>query len=135
MKFEVLDHVSDVGLRFFGHSFKALLNSAMKGTAYLIGDRDAYSMPIKKTVRLRFKTPEDLMIQILAKVVYFFDTERIILNHAENIPEIFPGQARITLTGYKVGPKFNYRYLLKSPTYYDFFLSPEKGYGEIIYDI
>ena len=135
MRFEVLDHISDVGLRFFGHSFKALLNSAMEGTAYLIGDRDAESVPIEKTILFQFKTPEDLMIQILAKAVYFFDTERIIFNHAENVPEIFPGKARINLTGYRVGPEFNYRYLLKSPTYYDFVLSPERGYGEIIYDI
>ncbi len=135
MKFEVIEHASDIGLRFFGSDFDTLVRNALEGTAYLIGDRPLDAKLETRTVTLRFNNMSDFLIQLLSQVIYYFDTDLVVLDHIQNIPDNFPGNIETRISGYQVNSGFIYRYILKSPTYYDFVLSLSEGYGEIIFDI
>jgi len=135
LKFEVLEHASDVGLKFFGHDFETLVRNALLGTAFLIGDVPEDSVPVERTVTMEFESMADFLIQLLSKEIYFFDTELIIFDHVDSIPSEFPGSSNLKLSGHLVKSEFKYRYVLKSPTYYDFTLSVSEGYGTVIFDI
>lgn len=134
MNFEILEHTGDVGIRYFGTNIEELFKSAVEGTAALIGDPEIDCIKETTDIQIEFSDNIDLMYQLLDKLIYFFEVDEVL--YGEIIRFTIDGKrADIRLGGCKVTEKFQYKYIMKAPTYHKMEINPEKGYGVQIFDI
>ena len=134
MTFELIEHTGDVGIRYFGSTLKELFSSAISGTAFVIGDPGKNCQRISTEITFTFSDYQDLLMQIIDRMIYFFEVEEILYDSLTEFSLHGTG-ARIGLEGCRIGADFQYRYILKAPTYHKMEINPEKGYGVQIYDI
>lgn len=134
MRFEIIDHTGDVGLRYFGNTLEELFRSAVTGTASLIGDPGSDCE--KKTAQfiIDFSDNHDLMYQLLDKLIFYFEVEEILLQEILSF-QVSENRAIIKLEGCTVTGKFQYKYIMKAPTYHKMEINPQAGYGVQIFDI
>ena len=135
MKFEVLEHTGDVGLKFYGETYRELLGNAVSGTAGLIGKPIGKCRRVRKTVSLGSTNFEDLLLQVLSKVVFSFEVDEILIDSVETFEFRKNGVSDLVLSGCRTGKNFQYHYVLKAPTYYRLEINLEQGYGIVIFDI
>ncbi len=134
MNFEIIEHTGDVGIRYFGSNIEELFKSAVEGTAALIGEPESDCKKEKTDIQIEFSDTLDLMYQLLDKLIYFFEVDEVL--YSEILKFTVNGKrSNITLGGCKVTEKFQYKYIMKAPTYHKMEINPEKGYGVQIFDI
>ncbi len=134
MDFEIIEHTGDVGIRYFGSTVTELFSSALKGTAYVIGDPAPGCSRSGTQLELQFTDYPDLMMQLIDRVIYFFEIEEILYDSITQFT-IEDNNAKIGLEGCSIDANFQYRYILKAPTYHKMEINLEKGYGIQIFDI
>lgn len=134
MTFEIFDHTGDVGIRYFGATIEELFSSAVEGTAALIGDPEENCTREKTHLEIQFTDTTDLMYQLLDRIINFFEVDEILLDSILRM-SIHGDKAEMDLEGCKITEKFQYKYIMKAPTYHKMEISPEKGYGVQIFDI
>ncbi len=134
MKFEIIEHTGDVGIRYFGSTLKELFSSAINGTAFIIGDPGKNCSRRKTELSLDFSDYQDLMMQIIDKVIFSFEVDEILYDSITEF-SLDNHSARISMDGCTVEADFQYRYILKAPTYHKMEINPEQGYGIQIFDI
>lgn len=83
MKYEVFEHVSDIGLRIYGSSFKDLLENA--GLALFDQMADLSKVSAVETVEVSAEgdTIEELFMAWLRELLYLFHGERHLLKEFE----------------------------------------------------
>lgn len=74
------------------------------------------------------------MMQLIDRVIYFFEIEEILYDSITQFT-IEDNNAKIGLEGCSIDANFQYRYILKAPTYHKMEINLEKGYGIQIFDI
>lgn len=134
MTFEIFDHTGDVGIRYFGSTIEELFSSAIEGTAALIGEPEEDCTRKEVHIEIQFTDNQDLMYQLLDRMINFFEIEEILLDSLLNM-SVKDKEARIDLEGCIITDRFRYKYIMKAPTYHKMEISPEKGYGVQIFDI
>ena len=134
MNFEIIEHTGDVGIRYFGSTIKELFSNALKGTAFVIGDSGPNCSRSGAQLKLQFTDYSDLMVQLIGRIIYSFEVDEILYDSITQF-SLEGNSARIGLEGCRVDDNFQYRYILKAPTYHKIEINPEKGYGIQIFDI
>jgi SHS2 domain-containing protein len=85
MKYEVFEHVSDVGLTIYGSTFKDLLENAGVALFEQIADLSTVAATDAVEVSAQGETIEDLFIDWLRELLYLFHGERYLLKEFEII--------------------------------------------------
>ncbi len=134
MKFEIIEHTGDVGIRYFGSTLTELFSNAIIGTAYIIGDPGQNCTRKKTELSLEFSDYQDLMMQIIDRIIYFFEVDEILYDSITEFT-LKEHSASIHMGGCTVNGDFQYRYILKAPTYHKMEINLEEGYGIQIFDI
>lgn len=134
MAFELIEHTGDIGIRYFGSTLKELFSSAISGTAFVIGDPGEGCNRTGTELILHFSDYPDLMMQLIDRIIYCFEVEEILYDKITEF-SLDDHIARIGIEGCRVGADFQYRYILKAPTYHKIEINTEKGYGVQIFDI
>lgn len=134
MTFEIFDHTGDVGIRYFGSNIQELFSSAVEGTAALIGEPEEGCIREKVHIEIDFTDTLDLMYQLLDRIINFFEVEEILLDQVLKL-SIRGNKSAMDLEGCRITERFQYKYIMKAPTYHKMEISPEKGYGVQIFDI
>ena len=134
MDFEIIEHTGDVGIRYFGSTVIELFSSALKGTAYVIGVPSPGCSRSSTQLELQFTDYPDLMMQLIDHIIYSFEVEEILYDSITQFT-FEDNSAKIGLEGCRIDANFQYRYILKAPTYHKMEINLEKGYGIQIFDI
>ena len=135
MKFEILEHTGDVGLRFYGRTYYDLLDSALSGTAELIGKPAGKCRKTQKRFHLDSTSFDDLLFQVLSEVVFSFEVDEILFDSVKTLEFVENGVSDVVLSGCRTGRRFHYHYILKAPTYHELEINLDQGYGTVIFDI
>jgi len=104
MKYEVFEHVSDIGLRIYGSSFKDLLENA--GLALFDQMADLSKVSAVETVKVSAEgdTLEELFMAWLRELLYVFHGERYLLKEFE-IKEVSKGLVKGIVKGERIDPE------------------------------
>lgn len=135
MSFEIIEHTGDVGIRYFGSSVQELFSSAINGTANLIGDPGENCTRSNHTFEFQWTDLQDLMYQLLDKLIYVFEVEEVLLDTVESMNFEDRENTVIELSGCCVTEAFQPKYIMKAPTYHQMELRPDEGYGVQIFDV
>ena len=134
MTFEIFDHTGDIGIRYFGSTVEELFSSAVEGTAALIGEAEKNCTRAKAQLELQFTDTTDLMYQLLDRIINYFEVEEILLDSLLKF-SIVGDKAELVLEGCRITDQFQYKYIMKAPTYHKMEINTERGYGVQIFDI
>lgn len=101
MKYEVFEHVSDIGLLIYGSSFKELLENA--GIALFEQMADLSEVKAKDTIEVSAKgdTTEELFMAWLREILYLFHGEGYLLKEFE-VKELGKDSVRASVRGEKM---------------------------------
>lgn len=101
MKYEVFEHVSDIGLLIYGSSFKELLENA--GIALFEQMADLSEVKAKDTIEVSAKgdTTEELFMAWLREILYLFHGEGYLLREFE-VKELGKDSVRASVRGEKM---------------------------------
>ena len=135
MKFEVLEHTGDVGLKFYGNSFEELISAAVEGTAHIMGTQPGRKNTVVTSFTLSFVRIYSLLVYNLSRMLFSFEVFSILYNKVNSLDITGDGNAVVSIEGYRVSSKFRYHYVIKAPTFHRLQLLPEKGFGTVVFDI
>lgn len=101
MKYEIIEHISDLGLRIYGNSFKELLENA--GFALFEQMTDLSKVDTLDSIEILAggETVEELFMSWLRELLYLFHVERYLLKEFE-ITVIEKGSVRARAKGEKM---------------------------------
>lgn len=101
MKYEVFEHVSDIGLLIYGSSFKELLENA--GIALFEQMADLSEVEAKDTIEVSAQgdTTEELFMAWLREILYLFHGGGYLLKEFE-VKELGKGSVRASVRGEKM---------------------------------
>ena len=104
MKYEVFEHVSDIGLRIYASSFKELLENA--GLALFDQMADLTNVDALDTMEVSAwgNTSEELLIAWMRELLYLFHGEGYLLNEFV-VTEASKGMVRGIAKGEKIDPE------------------------------
>ncbi len=104
MKYEVFEHVSDIGLRIYGSSFKDLLENA--GLALFDQMADLSKVSAVETVEVSAEgdTAEELFMAWLRELLYMFHGRGYLLNEFE-VKEASEGKVKGIVKGERIDPE------------------------------
>lgn len=123
-----------MGIRYFGTTIEELFNSAVEGTAALMGEPEENCTRANAHLEIQFTDTTDLMYQLLDRIINYFEVEEILLDRLLTLA-IHEDRAELDIEGCRITDKFQYKYIMKAPTYHKMEISPGKGYGVQIFDI
>lgn len=103
MKYEVFEHVSDIGLRIYGHSFKELLENAGLAIFDQMADLSRVSAVDTFEVSAQGDTVEELFMAWIRELLYIFHGEGCLLKEFE-VKEVSKGKVRGIAKGEKIDP-------------------------------
>ena len=103
MKYEVFEHVSDIGLHIYGYSFKELLENA--GLALFGQMADLSRVEAVETIEVSAQgdTVEELFMAWLRELLYIFHGEGYLLKEFV-VKEVSKKMVRGTAKGEKIDP-------------------------------
>lgn len=122
-------------MRYFGSSVEELFSSAVNGTAFLIGEPGVDCQRVQRVLNFTWTDLIDLMYQLLDKIIYYFEIEEVLLDSVVSMDYSNRNKTSILLSGCRITDNFQYKYIMKAPTYHQMVLDPDKGYGIQIFDI
>ena len=103
MKYEVFEHVSDIGLRIYGSSFKELLENAGLALFDQMADLSRVSSVDTFEVSAQGDTVEELFMAWLRELLYIFHGEGYLLKEFV-VKEVSKKMVRGTAKGEKIDP-------------------------------
>jgi len=83
MPFKVVPHTADLALKVWGNDLKELVESAIMGYVSLLTSSENVDQIETKKFTIDFSTPENLIVRILNKMIYLFDSQSFIPNKVE----------------------------------------------------
>ena len=123
-KYKIIDHLSDIGIEFYGDTPEELFENAGKGMFSIICDLRTVKPLEKKSIRITGKNPsfEDLLILWLERLIYRYEVDNILFSEFK-VDKIDKGDHNLILIaqilGEKVDPdKHEIRVTIKAPTYH-----------------
>ena len=86
-KYRLIDHTADIGIEVFGDNLSQLFSNAGYALFDVIADLSLVNSKVTKSLIIKGRSLEELMVNWLGELIYIFDTESIIFKEF-NIVEI-----------------------------------------------
>jgi SHS2 domain-containing protein len=144
-KYRYIEHLSDIGLEFFGNTVEELFENAGEGMFSIICDLKDVVPVEKRKVRLSLESGsfEDLLVSWLEKLLYWHEVDNILFGVFE-VKSIYEKNRRLKLSSEVSGEKIDtkkhiIKTAVKAPTYHMLEIKKNgrcyKWKGEIIFDV
>lgn len=134
VRYEVLEHTADVGLRAYGDTAEEIFANAALGMFALMTDIDRVRPTGEEHVRVASQDPESLMVDWLTELVLVHEVENVFLCAFDVTLEALSLEA--TVRGETVDPsRHPLNTAIKAVTYHMIEVKPEEGYAVVIFDI
>ena len=94
--FDILEHTADVGIVAHGGNINEAFSNAAKGMFYLITNLGPVIEKTHRDIDLTAADKEELMVDWLNELIYFFDTENLVFKRFEvTVTNAFRLKARV----------------------------------------
>ncbi len=133
MTYKIVDHESDVGILVYGKTYDELFSNAVYAMADIILDVSTLKEDKKMHEIITGKTPEEVMVNLLSRVLFFIDTYYVIYYHASS--KYQDGSLDAYLYGTDIPENVEYKNVIKAVTYDEITVKPEEGFARIIFDL
>ncbi len=134
VRYEVLEHTADVGLKAYGDTVEELFANAALGMFALMTDIRRVRPTGEVHVTVTSQDLESLMVDWLTELVLVHEVENVFLCEFEVALEGLSLEA--TARGEVVDPsRHPLNTAIKAVTYHMIEVAPEKGYAVVIFDI
>ena len=146
IKYETMDHLSDVRLKVYGKNIKDLFENAAEGMFSLISDLNNVKKGIKKDIMINIMEnadPEDFLMAWLEKLLYICEVEGLLFSYFK-IKDLKNAGSQNSISafikGERINPKKHEIFLqIKAPAYHNLHIQQDKKTGtynvEIIFDV
>ncbi len=143
--YRIIDHLSDIGIEFYGDTPEALFENAGKGMFSIMCDLRSVKPMEKKSIRITGKNTnfEDLLVLWLERLIYRYEVDDTLFSEFR-VDKIGRRNHKLVLNaqilGEKVDPdKHEIRVTIKAPTYHRLeIIRNARGHnwkGRVIFDI
>lgn len=141
--FNMVEHLSDTGIEFYGNSPEKLFENAARGMFSIITDIDNVALRdrIKISLTTDHNSLEDLLILWLERLIYHFETESMVfagfkVNKVKRSGQGYRLDAEIIGEGFDRG-RHEIKTGIKAPTYHQLAVKNmgRKWWGRVIFDI
>lgn len=144
-KYRYIEHLSDIGLEFFGNTVEELFENAGEGMFSIICDLKKVRSLDKRRVRISQQSGsfEDLLILWLEKLLYWHEVDNIIFGGFE-VKSIYKKNGDMELSAEVSGEKIDpdrhvIKTAVKAPTYHMLEIKKDEKNcnwgGRIIFDV
>ena len=144
-KYKTVDHLSDIGIEFYGDTLEELFENAGKGMFSIISDLRFVKPLEKRSIRVISEgvSYEDLLILWLERLIYCYEVENILFSEFK-LDKITRKNHKLLLKAEISGEKINLkrheiRVSIKAPTYHQLEIKKgNKDYnwkGRVIFDV
>lgn len=144
-RYKYIEHLSDVGLEFYGNTIEELFENAGAGMFSIICDLKMVKPLKKRNVNISQKGRgiEDLLILWLEKLLYLHEVDSILFS-GFNVDRIYRNNSKMVLLAEISGEKINLdkhviRMAIKAPTYHMLEIKKDSRHcnwkGRIIFDV
>jgi SHS2 domain-containing protein len=134
VKYEVLEHTADVGLKAYGGTLEEIFENAAVGMFDLMTDVSLVRPTGEVAVQVQSQDIESLMVDWLTELIYVHEMQNVFLSQFDVSID------GLSLTGTARGEPVDasrhpLEMLIKAVTYHMIEVKPEEGYAVIIFDI
>ena len=146
IKYKLIEHLSDVGIKVCGNNIIELFENAAEGMFSLITDLNNVKKIIEKEILIHIEEKieiEDFLIAWLEKLLYLCETEGIIFSYFK-IKDFRVNDRQSSILALIEGERINLKKhemlsQIKAPTYHNLHIHKENNKGgyivEIIFDV
>jgi SHS2 domain-containing protein len=135
LKYELIEHTADIGLKACGETLSEAFANAALGMFSIMADLENLREKDIKRVEVSADDTEGLLFEWLNSLLYYFDVEMMLFKRFD-ITDF--GDNRLTATCYGE-PYDASRHILKmgvkSATYHQMEVDPEKNCVQVIFDV
>ncbi|MDD5449419.1 MAG: archease [Candidatus Omnitrophica bacterium] len=78
MRYELIPHTADIGIRAYGKDLRELFTNAAYGMFDIIADLDGLTPSVSQSIEVKAANREELLAAWLAELLYHFYTKQII---------------------------------------------------------
>jgi SHS2 domain-containing protein len=134
--FEILEHTADIGIIAYGADLKQAFANAAKGLSSLITDLGGVEERLHRDIELSAADAENLLVDWLNELVFYFDAEGIIFRRFE-ISQLNNQRLRARGYGEKAdSARHELKRGVKAATYHMLKIERDKGYRiQVLFDI
>ncbi|MEM4336575.1 MAG: archease [Candidatus Woesearchaeota archaeon] len=136
MKYEFLEHTSDIKFRAYGNSIEECFANAAEAMTKIMTDPEKIEGKIIKVIQLSGKDLKQLLLNFLEELLFLLDTENFILNKVTSIKITPKGKEYFlsaTFLGDKIDGKYEIETGIKAVTYMD--MEVKEKYVQVVVDI
>jgi SHS2 domain-containing protein len=135
LPYEILDHTADVEIRFYGSSIQELLASFTEAWANLTLFSLKDSSVHIYAGEIPFENYTDMLYRFASLFIEQLEVDNFYINELRSASISSSGTLSYELGGFLFSEVSGYSNIPKAPTYHQIFFDPEKGYGQIIFDL
>ncbi|RLF48793.1 MAG: archease [Thermoplasmata archaeon] len=137
MKYEIIEHTADVGVKAYGDSIEECFENVAKAMFDIIVDDGVVDCVVEKDVVIEGHDYEDLLFSWLSELVYIHHAELMLFTRFDvKIEENNEIKLRAKICGEKIDFKKHKIGLdIKAVTYHMLEVNAEEGYVQVIFDI
>lgn len=134
VRYEVLEHTADVGLKAYGDDLEGIFVNAAWGMFDLMTEISAVEPRGEIAIRLASADMESLLVDWLTELLYVHETQEVYLS--EFSVSIRDHALEATVRGEAIDPaRHRQELLVKAVTYHRIEVKPEEGYAVVIFDV
>jgi SHS2 domain-containing protein len=144
-KYRYIDHLSDIGIEFYGNTLEELFENAAAGMFSIMYDLKTVKPLVKKEVRISGQdiNYEDLLVLWLEKLLYLYEVNTTLFSDFK-VKKIEKKENAFILEAEIYGEEIDLlrheiKIAVKAPTYHDLEIKEnEEGYrwrGRVIFDV
>jgi SHS2 domain-containing protein len=138
MKFEVLEHTADIGIKSYGGSLKELFENAATGMFSLMIDPDVVKSTGEFEISLTADDEQMLLVDWLTELLYIHEVYGVLLNEFDI--KVQKGDDGMELAGVVRGEaiddgRHHLKTMIKAVTYHMLEIDLKEGYLVVIFDI
>ncbi len=135
MKYEILEHTADIGIRVFGATYRELFNNCVEAFADVILGTSDLSANIQYAIKMESGMPEFLLVDLLSDILLQLETSNVLYFMPELICSDDGRSIHGLIKGAHVTEDMDFRNVIKAVTYHGVTVSPQKGVAEVVFDI
>ena len=134
-RYRLIEHTADIGLIAYGNNLAEAFGNAAYGMFSIIAGLRAVREVESRQVKLEAKDMEALLFDWLNSLLYFFDTDTLLLKRFD-ISELTENRLQATCYGERYNPsRHRLKIGVKSATYHMLKIDREKNHVRLIFDI
>jgi len=134
-RYRLIEHTADIGLIAYGNNLAEAFGNAAYGMFSIIAGLSAVREVESRQVKLEAKNMEALLFDWLNSLLYFFDTDTLLLKRFD-ISELTENHLQATCYGERYNQsRHRLKIGVKSATYHMLKIDREKNQVRLIFDI